>query len=316
MPARAFSVEVFILSYNRPEYILEALESVLSQNIAGLKITVSDNSTDDRVQKLLCTHPQKKSFRLLSHHPTLPAIDHFNNIFGQVTTDYVMLFHDDDVLLPGSLSKTIHELNSNEYLSAVGTNAVILDSRGNNTIRFIRSLKSNFFIPDALSLIQQYLDPTRGHVPFPSYLYRSSKIHGLEMNFKEGMKHSDLSFLVKVVSAGPLLWLSEPGMCYRQHENNDSATMDLKAIFSLSRFLKRQPRVDNVTIDEFKMKSIVMWTRQRSRGRGKSLGPNRDEVLKSAAINFLIRNPALTTGALYRKFKNFLSSKLTRPSYK
>ena len=45
-------VQVYILTYNRPQFILGAVESALQQERDNYEVIVSDNSTNDDTQKI------------------------------------------------------------------------------------------------------------------------------------------------------------------------------------------------------------------------------------------------------------------------
>ena len=65
------------------------------------------------------------------------------------------------------------------------------------------------------------------------------KISGLQFDSKNGGKYSDVSFLVELISAGPILWISEPLIKYRIHSTNDSANVSFVDLIKISLFFVR-----------------------------------------------------------------------------
>jgi hypothetical protein len=201
------------------------------------------------------------------------------------------VFHDDDVMLPEAVSKLVEEISQSDNTAAVGTNAFVLDGKTRTKKLFDPYLTqlSNQFTPERLAI--HYLQSMRGHVPFPSYLYRRVKIEGLKMNYNEGQKHSDVSFLIKVSRRGSVRWLREPLMYYRCHGSNDSVKIDVPALFSLCRFLKKNINISPDQIDRFKMKSYILWVNQRRQGIASSLTPWRDRIILKSAVTYALLNP-------------------------
>ncbi|MBK9322826.1 MAG: glycosyltransferase family 2 protein [Bdellovibrionaceae bacterium] len=190
-------VEVFILSYNRSEYILQTIDSVLGQTYPRLKIIVSDNSSRDEVEQKIQSYADKDKVTYLRRRPTLPALTHFNTIFAEATSEYFMVFHDDDVMLPDAVSKLVSAIEKDPRLAAVGGNALVLEEDRFTKNLFDPMLTEDRTLTRCEELADHYLDSSKGHVPFPSYLYRRAKIANLKMIFKEGQKHADVSFYLK-----------------------------------------------------------------------------------------------------------------------
>lgn len=295
------TVEVYILSYNRPEYILQALDSVLNQTYSNLKVIVSDNSSNDDVEQKIIEYNRHSEFSYVRRKPSLPALSHFNKIFSEVTADYFVVFHDDDVMLPEAIEKLVTAITKDLSLSAVAGNATIIEYNDPTKLLFNSKLDANLRIQSAEDLAIHYIDSKLGHMPFPSYLYRRDKTVDLQMLFKEGNKHSDVSFLIKAVKNGPLLWLQEPIMLYRRHTGNDSANLDIYALNSLCRFLLRSTSIAPAVIESYKMKSYIIWYRQRIQGISRSVSPWRDRVIKKSSLTYALSNPKIILDFFVKK---------------
>ena len=89
-------IQVFIATYNRPQMVGVAIDSVLSQSFKDLDVIVSDNSTNDQTQnKIEASYLSELTY--IRRTPTLSPADHGNKILGEVDSDYYMIFHDDDI---------------------------------------------------------------------------------------------------------------------------------------------------------------------------------------------------------------------------
>lgn len=239
-------VAVYILSYRRLDYLREAIESVLAQQGVEFDIIVSENSPDENVYESICSYENLHSnFKIIRRRPSLPALEHINTVLDEAKQNYkfAMLFHDDDVMRPGCLEKLYRSLKESPSCSAAACNAYILKQNNPTHRLFNPYLTQTVNIGSVHELIKRYLSPRLSHTPFPTYLYRTSSL-GPHLEKSDGGKHSDVSFLVKLLHTdGHFCWLSEPLIYYRQHDLNDSATTDLKDILSLSYFyLKISPQ--------------------------------------------------------------------------
>ena len=95
----ATTIEIFILTYNRLSYLKSAINSALNQSIKNLKITIMDNcstdGTEDYVKSL-----QKKYSNLYYYkqRKNVSVLDNFLSVRQLVSAEYVLIFHDDDIL--------------------------------------------------------------------------------------------------------------------------------------------------------------------------------------------------------------------------
>ncbi len=228
---------VYLLSYNRPGFVQEAIDSILAQDYNDFELIISENSPDNTVLIQLEKYSKDPRVKIVKRNPSLPSLVHFSTLFSEAKKyEFAMLFHDDDVLLPSALTKMMSEIEKNETLAAVSCNALLTKNAENTNMFFNPNLKKNIIIKSQAQLINRYIFKKLSHTPFPSYIYRTRLISGMKLNPANGGKYSDVSFLVSVVNRGPFSWLAEPLMRSRQHSANDSVDLNMADISSLSRF--------------------------------------------------------------------------------
>lgn len=233
---------VYLLSYKRPEYITQAIESILNQNDSNFDLIISENSGDNSVYPQILKYESDSRVKIIKHNTSLTSLDHFNFLIEEASQNYTyfMLFHDDDVMKNNCLSSLLEKIESFPNATAVSCNAEIINGIEHTDKIFNPYLKNETIIHNKSELINRYLTPQLSHPPFPAYLYRSSLIQNSRMNKQEGGKHSDVSFLVSLIEKGLFIWIAEPLLLYRQHQNNDSATIDLDHVFKLSKYFTQQ----------------------------------------------------------------------------
>jgi len=202
---------VFLLSYKRPDYVQEAINSILTQDYDDFELIISENTSDDTVEKQLHEYLADSRVQLIRRTPSLASLELFNRILAEAGKyEYVMLFHDDDSLVPQALSKMMQTLESNAQAAAVACNASIIKNSEPTNNLLSPNIKTNIEIKDQPQLINRYIFKNLSHI--------------------------------KLIKNGPFLWLAEPLMKYRQHSSNDSINLNMRDIFSLSLyFFKTSP---------------------------------------------------------------------------
>jgi len=250
------TIHVYLLTYNRPHYLLEALNSVLNQNFNNFLVIVSDNSTNDETEKLVQTvsHPK---LQYIKRTPSIPALNHFNTVFSEVSSEYFMLFHDDDIMNPDCLSNLSSNLDHFPAAAAVGGNAEIFwDTNPFFKRRFFKPTKRNRVLQHATELAKIYLT-FEGLAPFPSYMYRRSLIAGLNLDPDEGGQGSDVAFLLKVLQRGEIVWENRCVMQYRKHHAQDSQSLDIKDLLKVLKYIHQNTDISRKSTESnyFRYKS-------------------------------------------------------------
>lgn len=248
-------IQIFIATHNRPILVISAIQSALKQNFDSFEVIVSDNSTNEETGEVI---KQFEDDRLIYKRrtPILSSSDHFNAILQDVTSDYFMIFHDDDIMYFNMLKYLFDIISERKEIIAVGANARVLENGKVKRNKFFHSLKSDTTIYDLDQIIKAYSIP--GFVPFPSYLYRREVAQKLQFNPDHGGKHCDAAFIMDILTLGSIIFVAKPLMDYNIHENQDSKFYDfidglklIKYITKLSRYQKNHPiirrfRIQNI----------------------------------------------------------------------
>jgi glycosyltransferase involved in cell wall biosynthesis len=225
-------LQLWILSRNRPCFIKECLLSVLDLIIPEdciVRIIISDNSTTDHVSKLV-----KKEFpeiELRRRVPDLSVIDHYEAIISELSGDYAIFFHDDDILEPDYLVHILAAFNDHPRASAIGCNATLIDENGEAFAR-LNNHQCNLTFLHPKQFLLKYLpslNREQGVAAFPSYCYKKRV---LTPNCIQHIRHAgrtaDVFLLLESLKSGPLVWLSQPLMRYRVHTGSDSRGLGIR----------------------------------------------------------------------------------------
>lgn len=230
-------LSIFILCHNRPDDARQAIRSVLAQSDKAFSLTVSDNSSNDDVRRMV--QNEYPDVHYVRRVPMLPALEHFNRCIDEVQGGYFCLFHDDDIMGPDFVAELGSYLHSHPGMIAFGCNAHIesfgklpqkpsfLSFRKTETISSPRDLAARYF-----SRAQS------GIAPFPAYVYNKERIGQIRFD-PEGGKYADVTWLLNLSMKGPILWINKPLMTYRIHASNDGATESRRDRLRFLAFIKK-----------------------------------------------------------------------------
>lgn len=125
-------ISVYIPSYNQKNYLVEAIESVLAQNLKPHQIIIVDDCSNDGSQELIAKYAQK--------YPNLIyPIFHTNNsgvvqtridALNAVTGDYVTYVDGDDRFLPEKLELEFNTLSENTEAQIAYSNNYYINPEG------------------------------------------------------------------------------------------------------------------------------------------------------------------------------------------
>lgn len=113
----SYDFTIAIPTYNRSDLLIEAIESVLKQDINDVKteIMVIDNDPTRGTlteRTLLRKYSKLNNFRYLKNRENLKVFGNWNRCFELAQSEWVILLHDDDMLLPSFLRIMVEILKS------------------------------------------------------------------------------------------------------------------------------------------------------------------------------------------------------------
>ncbi len=121
-------LSILIPTYNRKEYLVEALASALRELPSEAEIIVSDNNSSDGTREFLATHPDKNKFKVLIQEKNLGMIGNWNALMAGAKGNCIKILCDDDILLPGSLQRELALLEKNNSLALVASEIIEFES--------------------------------------------------------------------------------------------------------------------------------------------------------------------------------------------
>ncbi len=253
-------IEIYISTRNRPDTILKSLDSVLNQTYKNIEIIVSDNSTNDTTYELLINHKDFNKIKYIKRNPTFDCFSqHLNQIRKEIKTNYYMIFHDDDEMLPNMVEVLYNNIKKDSTIAAIGSNAYTI-RYGKKKGLFFKS-NHDVTIKEQDDLIYRYCSGKEFIAPFPSYLYNKELVGKLENIYSHGGMYSDASFLVDLLNNGKILILRKPLMNWYIYRVCLSHSHNYEQYFSLinyfQKIVKDKSAITNIRIYNIYNEAII-----------------------------------------------------------
>jgi glycosyltransferase involved in cell wall biosynthesis len=107
-------VSVGMPVYNGDNFIIQAIDSILSQTFKDFELIISDNGSTDKTEQICRTYAKKDSrIRYYRYNQNRGAAWNFNNAFKLAKGEYFKWMAHDDLLHPDFLKKSVNCLDEN-----------------------------------------------------------------------------------------------------------------------------------------------------------------------------------------------------------
>jgi glycosyltransferase involved in cell wall biosynthesis len=220
-------ITIAIPTYNRKDYLKECIQSILNQTFQDFVIYVFDNCSDYDIKTFLRDFNDERIRLIRSETTNLGNSGNFERIFHyKFETDYLVVFHDDDVMHRDMLKMQVDVMNEYSDLIYVATSMnFISDSSKMNVFKKIKN-KKVFFYNDETELVNLLLSGF--HLCYNSVMYRQKKLEGMSPASAKFLKWSDRPFLVNLSKKRRVAVFKQKLVNYRIHAEQDSQTNDVE----------------------------------------------------------------------------------------
>lgn len=122
-------VSVVIPAYNRPDTLKLAINSVLEQTYRNIEIIICDDSTDDRVQKMLLSYLDSPSLKYYKNERNL-FLKNWHKCFDLASGDYINYLMDDDLFHRDKIAKMIYYFQEFDNITLVTSYRQTINNAG------------------------------------------------------------------------------------------------------------------------------------------------------------------------------------------
>lgn len=211
VPGPRPTVSVCLPARHRPDMIQETISSCWAQTVLPDEIVIGDDSEDDRTEIQIARLRASSPVPLVYQRNTTPLGPSLNvqRIFERATSDWLLLIHDDDWLLPEAISALTDPISRGESVDAVfgmqfqASSDGVIDEAGAEALNrtFHRTSEHIGLQPDPLrsAVLQQF--------PNIGFLVRRSLALEVGYHHDPIRDGCDYAFGLRLAAAGARFWL-------------------------------------------------------------------------------------------------------------
>ena len=227
-------VDVFVITYNRSEYLKEMIKSILNQSFKDFNLIILDNGSTDSTTQVINTF---KDRRVFCFKEEVNSREFLNLPFSISKSEYFLIAHDDDFLEPNFLEYQIKILDRDKEINLIASKINLIDEKGIklNKIRpRIRGTKTW----DKHRFINTYF--LKGDIiPCPAIIFRRTFVQERQLSFEFKVGPAvDLFLLFKCNLFDGKIVLSNKALYnYRLHQSQDSYINRFKLEYQVRPFI-------------------------------------------------------------------------------
>lgn len=233
-------IAILLSTYNGENYLVEQIESILSQTYSDWTLYIRDDGSKDKTLDILLDYQQKFSNIIVfrDNQNNLGPLESFLWLMKNVESEYYMFCDQDDVWLHNKIELTFSELLKLQKASTEGlpllvfTDLLVTD----NKLNVISESMWNFWGLDKIMIPEKYLLVTTLATGCTMLFNHQAKMISLKF-VKKALMHDSLIALSVLSSKGKIMPLKKSLINYRQHNNNVLGAMNVNSSF-FSRILK------------------------------------------------------------------------------
>ncbi|RZD14259.1 MAG: glycosyltransferase family 2 protein [Candidatus Acidulodesulfobacterium ferriphilum] len=268
-------INILIPTYNRANYLINAIEGALSQDYENLEVIVLDDASSDNTQEVAQNYLKDKRFKLYKNTENLGGFRSFKKlVYEYNNSDWFLFQSDDDYLTDNKyISKCVSLLNKYKE-----KNVVLIGSNQDHVFEDNRNIKINtcrFFyeINDGRSI---FLDFYKASFPGAFSLQKTDVIKKLKCWTFEGFS-SDSEAILMLCLNGYVGFLNETSGCFRFYNTSKASYMsylnlpchealkiamnNIQFIKNLYNYAKTEQIFPNKILENWREKMIIWYSR-------------------------------------------------------
>jgi GT2 family glycosyltransferase len=229
-------VSVCLPTFNKVRYLPAAIRSVLAQEFRDFELLIVDDaSTDGTSDAVLNFRDSRISY--IRNPQNRGLVGNWNYCLELAQGDYAIVFHDDDLMLPGLLRREVEVLESNSKVVLVHAAAQSIDANGG--VFCVSRPHSWPALTSGLGFIARYWGLNGGgYVVMPSAMFRKSLALRLGA-FNPDLKYSaDADLWQRMAFEGQVAFLDEMLISNRVHASQTTQKILTNSLQMLEERLK------------------------------------------------------------------------------
>jgi glycosyltransferase involved in cell wall biosynthesis len=205
--------------YNGARYLEESVRSVLDQNYTNFEFIICDDCSTDDSPKIIENLSDDRLI-YVRNPERLGLVRNWNKCVTLAKTDYVYLWHQDDIMLPGNLKKKVEVLDANPTVGFVHSNIEWLD-QASQEIRqhWAEDSTRDYLVPGYFFFLRNL---RQNSFCCPSAMIRAECYKRLGYYREELPLSCDTEFFMRVSLYYDVACIGEPLIRYRWHSASET----------------------------------------------------------------------------------------------
>jgi glycosyltransferase involved in cell wall biosynthesis len=227
-------VSIALITYNRPQFLRYAIQGVLAQSFSDFELIIMDNGSEVNTWNVV------KGFtdhRIRYHRNLENSRDYMNLAFLLAKGKYLLITHDDDIMMENMIEQEIEYFENDEDVIAVSCNMRNISESGNMldiAHKFKRDVVFNkkefieFYVKTGISLT------------CPTVLLHLERMnqHNLKFDVSVGPAMDVFLWISANLFPYKIYFICKPLYYYRIHPSQDSTLSKLEMEISLFKHLE------------------------------------------------------------------------------
>lgn len=228
------TLTIALTTYNRPNFLYESIKSILKQTFTDFDLVILDNGSTNETRSVIDSFNDNRISYVRNKTNDLVFV---NNAFNYTKNDFLMIFHDDDIMEPTMLEEMIQIIQGDKDINTISCSINLINSDSKN-LNKIRPRIINDKVWTKNCFIKQYLF-SGDIIPCPSTIFRSSIInkYDLKYDWKVGPAVDLFLFFRINLIRGKMILLKKPLLNYRIHFNQGSEQKRIELEFQVRQYI-------------------------------------------------------------------------------
>jgi Glycosyl transferase family 2 len=206
-------VSVLIPVHNGENYIVQAIESVLSQDVAPIELLVVDDASTDRTAEIVRGYGTRVTYMPVEKQSCHIAV--MNIGLERVTGEYVAVLHHDDYFLPGKLRRGIELMEADADIGMTYSSFWFVGPSGQPLNRFRSRVGRDDYVVDGN--VELRYEAVQNHMHFGNVLLRRSALKSIGPFDETLALTSEWGWWMRLLLKYRVGYVGEPLFCYRLH---------------------------------------------------------------------------------------------------
>jgi len=205
--------------YNAGEFLEPAIQSVLSQQFSDFELIIVDDDSLERPDDVVSGFDDRR-IRYFQNGANLGLPANWNRCLDYCRGEYITIFHQDDLMLPGNLSTKCALLDNDPDVGLVYSDIVSIDENG-ATIggHYIEQPTENLIMSG--SRLYRMIAETGNPIACPTVIMRSECYERLGVYDTSLSYATDMEMWLRVAAHYDIGFIAQPLVAHRRHKGQE-----------------------------------------------------------------------------------------------